>query len=55
MQTNVIGPIEQEDWNILRSMKKTIPYMKNKDPVRYAKGIEAEETWQKEIKAKYLN
>lgn len=53
-KTNVIGPITQDDWNVLRAIKQTIGYMKKKDPKRYADGIEFEEKWQKDIKKKYI-
>ena len=53
-KTNVIGPITQADWNILKKTLATLNYMKKKDRKRYADGIEFEEKWQKEIKAKYI-
>ncbi len=54
-QPTVIGPINKKDWLTMRTLVRTIPYMKKKNPVRYAEGIEMEEKWYKELKQKYLH
>lgn len=50
---NVIGPISQEDWNVMATIAGTLPEMK-KDPVRFATAITMEEEILKNYKKKYL-
>lgn len=53
LPSNVIGPIQPEDWLLLLMIKQSLKYMKNKDYSKFRIAIDKETTIYQDILNKY--
>lgn len=54
MESNVIGPINLEDWMLMRTLNTSIPWLKKQDQNRFGKTLGMEQKIFYEYKKKYL-
>ncbi len=52
--SNIIGPINLNDWYTMRQLLSDVKWMKNRDSFKFKSAIDKEETYYEKIKSNYV-